>query len=100
MRVEISATAEAELEQIADYIAKDSPLRAMSFIDELYVAAQSLGDNPEAYRLIPRYERYGYRRRPYGLYLIIYSIEADHVAVAHFLHSAQDYETILFPSES
>jgi len=97
VRVEISATAEAELEQIGDYIAKDSPLRAVSFIDELFAAALSLGDHPEAYRLIPRYEHYGYRRRPYGLYLIIYKIEADHVAVAHFLHSAQDYETILFP---
>ncbi len=34
---------------------------------------------------------------PYGVYLIAYSIKTDHVAVAHFLHSAQDYEAILFP---
>ena len=91
MRVEISATAEAELEQIGDYIAKDSPLRAVSFIDELIDAAQSIGVNPEAYRLIPRYEHFGYRRRPFGAYLIIYTIRMDHIIIAHILHSAQDY---------
>lgn len=98
MKVRISAQAEAELEQIGDYIAKDSPRRAITFTDELLTAALALGDYPEKFQLIPRYERYGYRRRPYGMYLIVYTIEADHVAVAHFLHGAQDYEAILFPN--
>lgn len=97
MRVVISEAAEAELEKIGDHIAKDNPRRAVTFVDELQEAALSLAEYPEAYQLISRYERYGYRRRPYGLYVIIYSIEADHLAVAHFLHGAQDYQSILFP---
>ncbi len=99
MRVVISDTAEAELEKIGDYIAKDSPRRAVTFIDELQEAALSLGEYPEAYPLIPRYEHRGYRRRPYGSYLIFYRIMGDEVVVDHFLQGAQDYEAILFPED-
>lgn len=60
MKVRISEQAEAELERIGDYIAQDSPLRAMTFIDELRTAALALGDWPAKFPLIPRYERYGY----------------------------------------
>jgi toxin ParE1/3/4 len=97
MKVRVSTEAEAELEKIGDYIARDSPKRAITFTDELLKAARSIGGYPKAYPLIPRYEYYGYRRRPYGDYLIIYTIEADHVAIAHFLHGARDYEAFLFP---
>jgi toxin ParE1/3/4 len=97
VKVRITAEAEAELEKIADHIAKDSPDRALTFVDELLDAALAIGSFPKAYPLIPRYEHYGYRRRVFGFYLIIYAIETDHVVVTHFLHGARDFETFLFP---
>jgi toxin ParE1/3/4 len=96
VKVFFSAEAEAGLEEIGDYIAKDSPRRAISFIRELREAALALADHPEAYPLIPRYEAYGHRRKPHRAYLIIYTVEADHVLVDAILHGAQAYETMLF----
>lgn len=44
MIVRISAEDERDLEDIDDYIAKDNPVRAMTFVQELRAAALSLGD--------------------------------------------------------
>lgn len=56
MIVEITATAEADLEAIGDYIARDNPLRAATFIRELYQCCMDLADMPLAWPVVPRYE--------------------------------------------
>ena len=99
MRVLLTDTAEHDLEDIGDFIALDSPRRAFTFVQELRRATETIGEYPEAFPLIPRYEHYGIRRRPYRNYLVFYLILADHVEVTHVLNSAQDYETILFPDD-
>ena len=97
MRVIIMPEAEADLEQIADYIAQDSPKRALSFVRELRRRCEELADSAEAYPLLQRYGQEGIRRRVSGNYLIFYAIRADQVHVLHVLHGARDYEAILFP---
>ncbi len=97
MKVIFTPAAEADLEAIADYIALDSPRRALSFVRELRATSLALSDFPGAFPLVPRYERYGVRRRPYGNYLIFYEMADDTIFVTHILNSAQDYEEILFP---
>ncbi|MDQ0468150.1 type II toxin-antitoxin system RelE/ParE family toxin [Labrys wisconsinensis] len=97
MRVVVSPEAEADLEQIADYIAQDAPGRALSFIRELRERCEGLADMPLAFPLVPRYEHRGVRRRVHGRYLIFYRVAADRVDVLHILNGAQDYEAILFP---
>jgi len=42
MRCVFSALAEADLEEIADYIARDKPRRALSFIGEIRERCQGL----------------------------------------------------------
>lgn len=96
MRVLFSEKAEAGLEEIGDYIAKDSPRRAITFTRELREAALALAEHPKAYPLISRYEEYGHRRKPYRTYLIIYTVAVDQVVVDVILHGAQDYEALLF----
>ena len=97
MKVVVTPAALDDLQAIADYIAIDSLERALSYTDELEAAARALGDFPKAWPLLPRYESYGIRRRPYGNYLIFYEIVEDTVFVIHVLNGAQDYEAILFP---
>jgi toxin ParE1/3/4 len=70
MVVIVTGPAEADLEHIADYIATGNPVRALIFVRELRDKCEVLADAPRAYPLVPRYEHFGIRRRPYGYYLI------------------------------
>lgn len=99
MIVVITAAAEYDLETIADRIAQDSPARALTFLAELRRRCATLIDAPEAYALVPRYEAFGIRRRPYRDYLIFYRVSDETIEILHVLHGARDYEAILFPDE-
>lgn len=96
MERRFSRQAECDLETLGDYIAQDSPLRALSFIAELRDKRLTLAELAEAFPLVPRYERHGVRRRAHGAYLIFSRIEADAITVLHVLHGAQDYAAIPF----
>lgn len=96
MRVEISAEAEQDLEALADHIARDDPARAVSFLRELRAKCLGLAELPNRFPLVPRYERFGVRRRLHGNYLIFYFVESERVTVLHVLHGAMDYAPILF----
>jgi plasmid stabilization system protein ParE len=97
LKVRISRSAERDLREIAEYIAQDSPLRAFNFVRYLRQKALELGQIPQAFPLIPRYEKFGLRRRPCGYYLIIYRIDNGAVRIVRIVHGARDYESWLFP---
>jgi plasmid stabilization system protein ParE len=99
MIVVLTDAAEADLEEIAGWIARDSPERALSFVAELRQRCESLEQAPLAYSLVPRYEHAGVRRRVYRDYLIFYRISEDTIEVLHVLHGARDLEPILFPGQ-
>jgi len=98
MIVRLSAEAEGDLEDIGDRIARDNPVRAVSFIEELRAACLGLAAFPERFPLVPRYESKGVRHRVHGNYLIFYRVEEAAVLVVHVLHGATDYGDVLFPS--
>ena len=99
MKVVITDAAYADLLQIGREIKKDSPIRAESFVGELFDRCQRLRAMPRAYPLLPNWEDRGVRRRIHGNYLIFNRIEAKAVEVLHVLHGAMDYERVLFPDE-
>jgi addiction module RelE/StbE family toxin len=96
MNIRFTDEAKVDLRQIGDFIAKDNPRRALSFLDELEQKCRSIATSPKAFPLAPRYERYGVRRRVHGNYLIFYRVENDDVVIVHVLHGATDYAAILF----
>lgn len=99
MIVEILPEAEIELEQIGDYIARDNPRRAVSFVREMRDKCMSLADMPFAFPLVPRYERYGVQHRVHSSYQIFYRLvgnPVERIDVIHVLHSARNYVAILF----
>ena len=99
MKVELSAEAERDLELIGDYIARENPPRALSFIRELRAQCLELAGLADAFPLVRRYEQLSVRRRVFGAYLIFYRAEADRVVVLHILHGAMDYGAILYPDD-
>ncbi|WP_370677687.1 type II toxin-antitoxin system RelE/ParE family toxin [Pleomorphomonas sp. PLEO] len=99
MIVVITGEAEANLEQIGDWIAEDNPLRAVTFVQTLRDKCLALAEVPLGFPLEPRYELSGIRRRPFRDYLIFYRVRGDALEILHVLHAAQDYERILFPDK-
>lgn len=96
MIVLITEYAEADLERIGDYIARDNPRRAISFISEIVDRCEGLAEIPYGFPLVPRYEHLGVRRRHYADYLIFYRVSNDRIEILHILHGAQNFENILF----
>lgn len=90
-----STNAEADLEEIADYIARDNPRRALSFISELRAAGSRIARTPRGSPLVSGYETKGLRRRAYGNYSIYYRLNQDAVEIARILHQARDQEAAL-----
>jgi plasmid stabilization system protein ParE len=98
-RVVIAEAAWSDMFEIGRRIKPHNPLRAGSFIDELYQRCNSLGDFPESYVLIADPKSRAIRRVVHGDYLIFFRIVAATVEVLHVLHGARDYEHLLFPED-
>ena len=97
--VYLTPLAEAELEALADYIARDNPARALTFVQDLRDRSLRLADMPFAFALVPRYAAHGIRHRVYGSYEIFYRVVGDppaRIDVLHVLHSARNAAAILF----
>ena len=97
MKVLFAPAAALELQKIGEYIAKGNPVRATTFIDELVDRCYTLTESPRRYPLVPRYEHWGFRRCVHGNYLIFYRVREEAIDIVHVLHSASDYESLLFP---
>ena len=97
MIVHLTAEAERDLEHIGDWIARDNPPRAITFIEEIQRACADLAEFPERFPLVPRYEDQRVRHRATGNYLIFYRVEPAKVVVLHVVHGAMDYSALLFP---
>lgn len=99
MRVFFAQSAERELEEIGDLIARDNPQRARSFIAELVKACKSIGRTPRGYPLVDKERDPTLRRRVYRNYLIFFDIGSQGVEILHVLHGTRDYAQIVFAND-
>ena len=88
-RLRVSALAESDLDAIADYIAADSPVRALEFVRGLRGQCQQVAEFPLAYRARPELGE-GLRACPFGGYMIYFMVSDDEVFIARILHSSRD----------
>jgi toxin ParE1/3/4 len=88
-RLLFSPEAEADLADIAAYIAADDPARALSFVDELEASCAGLTDYPDAGRARPELAP-DLRSKPHGPYVIFYTPGAKAVRIERILHGARD----------
>ena len=84
--------AENDLEQIADFIAQDNPVRALSFIQEIEKKSLSIGDIPKAFPIVSELVEFGIRRRVYQNYSIFFCIQPDCIYIVRVLNSAMNYK--------
>ena len=89
MKVRLSARSKADLEEIGEYIAIDSPMGAVAFVRKLRAACAKIGNMPSAYRA--RSELLdGLRSSALKSYIIFFVVREDEVFVLRILHSARD----------
>lgn len=94
-RTRLSPRAARDLEEIGDFIARDSPARAVSFIEELLAKCDVIAKTPAAWPKPPGLAL-GVRRAVHQRYLLFYTVHARHVRIERILHGARDIDWRLF----
>lgn len=92
-RCVFSPLAETDLEEIGDYIARDNPRRALTFIRELRERCAQITHHPEAAPLRPEFG-VDLRLVPFGRYLIFYTVSAKAVRIERILHGARQIQEL------
>jgi toxin ParE1/3/4 len=97
-RVEITPSAEADIAEIWDYVAQDSPANAETFLLALEEQIASLEQFPERWSRIPENELLGtsYRHLLHGAYRTIFRITGSRVLILRAIHGARLLDTSFF----
>jgi toxin ParE1/3/4 len=90
MKLFFTPEALRDFEQIGDWIAKDNPPRATSFVEELRLSCVEILNFPEKYQFWPRHEGAGLRRKVHGNYAIFYRVRHGQLEIIHILHGARN----------
>jgi len=90
-----SPRAASHLEQICDYISRDSETYARIFAKEALSIVEGIASFPKIGRVVPEYNDPNLRERIYGNYRIVYRLKDDVVEIAAICHGAQRLEKVL-----
>ena len=96
MRCVFTRTAEQDLEGIADFIANDSPRRALSFVAEIKERCVKIAKRPNAAAYAKAFGE-GIRKVPFGSYIIFYTVEDESIVVLRILHGRRDLPRLFEP---
>lgn len=94
MRLLFSPQSATDLEDIGDYIARDNPLRAISFIDEIVEHCQQLIEMPESFPMRNDLAK-GLRMMVHGQYLILYRIIETDVRIERIVHGSRKLKKLV-----
>ena len=98
MRLRLSKYVPGDLEEIADYIAQDSPRNAIRFIRTIRQQMQKIATQPKLYQLRPELGRDA-RVAVVGNYLILFRIFRNAVQIERVVHGGRDLFPILEESD-
>lgn len=85
-----SLAAENDLREIEIFIAKDSVLHAISFVDRLIESTEKLSSSPKIGRIVPEFNREDLREVLFRSYRVVYQLTADTVTILRVVHGARD----------
>ena len=83
-----------DLEEVADYIAKDSTYYASGFVREVRDAARSLAYFAKQGRIVPEFNNPSIRELFVRSYRMIYQVTEDTIYIIGFIHGARDLNTL------
>jgi addiction module RelE/StbE family toxin len=89
MKIIWSPLAITRINEIADYIAEDSPDTARKWVDEIFTKVERIEEFPLSGRFVPEIDRKDIREILFGNYRIIYKIFANEIHLLTVRHLKQ-----------
>jgi len=89
MQFRFSRRAQNDVAEIAEYIARDNPARALTYVRELRAHCRKLTRFPQAAPIRPAFGE-GVRVSAFGSYLIFYVVNRDLLEIRRVLHGARN----------
>ena len=90
-----SLAAERDLRLLEEFIAHESPLRAVAFVDRLIQSAEILRSTPQLGRSVPEFDRPEVRELIFRGYRVVYVLDASVVTIARVVHGARDLASLV-----
>lgn len=91
-----SAIAEADLDEIISYIAKDDVDAAFRVADQIRLRCRRLSKYPESGDLVKELGNRGIRRLFYGNYVVYFRSVDDVIRILRVVHGARDISQLSF----
>lgn len=85
-----SLAAGTDLQEIEDFIARDSVLHAITFVDRIVESAETLLKDPHIGRVVPEFNRQDIREVIFAGYRIVYLVQNEAVLILRVMHSVRD----------
>jgi plasmid stabilization system protein ParE len=89
-QVRWSLTAGNDLQNIEDFIARDSVLHAITFVDRVVESAETLLKTPRIGRMVPEFNRPDLRELLFRDYRIVYLLQDDEAFILRVVHGSRD----------
>ncbi|MDA0738373.1 MAG: type II toxin-antitoxin system RelE/ParE family toxin [Nitrospirae bacterium] len=85
-----------DLQEVYDFISRDSPRSAEIFIDRIISSTERLSAFPQSGRALPEFPDLPYREIIVSSYRVIYrhDVEGDHVLIAAVMHGRRDLQNL------
>ncbi|TSA54149.1 MAG: type II toxin-antitoxin system RelE/ParE family toxin [Planctomycetaceae bacterium] len=91
MKIEWTEPALLDLQNIRDYIRRDSEYYATRFVERIIEVVENLKKFPEMGRSIPEAEQEKIRELLFYNYRIMYRVETKRILILTIIHGARDF---------
>jgi plasmid stabilization system protein ParE len=93
-KIKWSPRAASNLEEICNYIAKDSEHYASLFAKKVNNIVRSIPQFPKSGRIVPEYDNENLRERIYESYRIVYRLKGEIIEIVAICHGAKPLDSI------
>lgn len=89
-----SKRASDQLDAIFDYIALDSPVYSLRFVESIITKVELLSTQPESGRIVPEENEPAIREFQVHPYRVIYEVTKDQIEILTIIHSARNFKSL------
>ena len=90
MKIVWTEPAVEDLRELHAYIARDSEVYAIGFVERIILAVEQVADHPRVGRIVPEKNDENVRELLYQNYRIIYRVKSDQIELLTIIHGARD----------